>query len=405
MKPLEGIKVVEFATYVVVPLAARVMADWGADVVKIEAAVGDEWRTNGKGVNLPCDDDCNPNYAFTNSGKKFISLNLKDAEGKEILFKLLKDADIFVTNVRWASIQRLGLDYDTLHEIFPHLIYFHFNGFGYEGDYKDRPGFDSAGFWSMSGALRDIPEAGAHPMYPPSGFGDAITSHTALSGIMAALFHRTRTGEGMRLTTSLLASGLWCNFNRIIGCQERTDGTDAPVYPRRWDETTSAMSNIYECKDGRWMLIATVWPKLHTCMKAIGLGEYTTDPRFASREAVTENTIALRDLMAQAFKTKTAAELDVLLTEADSVHQELLASSDVTKLQQAWDNGYLTKAKFPGGQEYIMPNSPISFFGYERTPSQHVGGIGCDTTEVLTDLGYTAEQIQNLKDSGVAAGK
>ena len=405
MKPLEGIKVVEFATYVVVPLAARVMADWGADVIKIEAASGDEWRTNGAGSNLPIDDDCNPSYSFTNSGKKFLSLNLKAPEGKEVILKLLKDADIFVTNVRWASIQRLGLDYDTLHEMFPHLIYFHFNGFGYEGEYKDRPGFDSAGFWSMSGALRDIPEAGAHPMYPPSGFGDAITSHTALSGIMAALFHRTRTGQGMRLTTSLLASGIWCNFNHIIGGQERSDDRVPPVLPRHWTDTTSAMSNIYQCKDGRWMLLATVWTKLHTCMKALGLGEYTTDPRFATREATAQNSVALRDLFVEAFKAKTAAEWDPILTEADSVHQELLASADVSKLQQAWDNDYLTKAMFPNGQEYIMPNSPVTFFDYEHAHTQPVGGVGCHTSEVLSDLGYTAEQIQNLKDSGVAAGK
>ena len=405
MKPLEGIKVVEFATYVVVPLAARVMADWGAEVIKIEAAAGDEWRTNGAGHGLPTQPDCDPSFSFTNSGKNLISLNLKAPEGKEVLFKLLKDADIFVTNIRWGSIQRLGLDYDTLHEMFPQLIYFHFNGFGYEGEFKDRPGFDSAGFWSMSGALRDLPEAGAHPLYPPSAFGDAVTSHTALSGIMAALFHRTRTGQGSRLTTSLLASGIWCNFDRVIGTQERTDGYVPPVYPKRWEDTTSAMSNIYPCKDGRWMLLATVWPKLHACMKAIGLGEYVDDPRFATREALAENSQALRNLMAEAFMAKTAAEWDPILTEADSVHQELLASADVTKLQQAWDNDYLSMVKFPNGQEFILPNSPVTFFDSEHAHTQPVGGVGCDTSKLMAGVGYTEEQIADLKARGVVAGE
>jgi formyl-CoA transferase len=242
-------------------------------------------------------------------------------------------------------------------------------------------------------------------MYPPAAFGDAITSNTALSGIMAALFHRTRTGKGMRLTTSLLASGIWCNFNHIIGGQERSDDRVPPVLPRRWTDTTSAMSNIYQCKDGRWMLLATVWNKLHACMKAIGLGEYVTDPRFATREAAAENSVALRDLMAEAFKAKTAAEWDPILTEADSVHQEMYTSADICKLQQAWDNDYLTNVKFPNGEEYVLPNSPVTFFDYEHAHSQPVGGIGCDTTALLSGVGYTAEQIADLKARGIAAGK
>ena len=257
----------------------------------------------------------------------------------------------------------------------------------------------------MSGALAEFGEKGSKPMYTPPAFGDISTSGMALGGIMAALYHRERTGEGLRLTTSLLASGIWCNFDRVIGCQERKDDCVAPVYPKAWEETTSAMSNIYQCKDGRWMLLATVWNKLHACMQALGLGEYVTDPRFATREAVAENAVALRDLMAEAFKAKTAAEWDPILTEADSVHQEMYTSADVCKLQQAWDNDYLANVKFPNGEEYVLPNSPVTFFDYEHAHTQHVGGIGCDTTALLSGVGYTAEEIADLKARGIAAGK
>ena len=208
MKLLEGIKVIEFATFVVVPAATRVLADWGAEVIKIEAASGDEWRKQSAAYGLPCDDTCNPIFAATNSGKQFVSLNLKTPEGKEVLFRLLEDADVFVTNIRWDSIVRLGLDYETLHKLFPELVYMHFSGFGYEGPYKDRPGFDSAAFWASTGALYEISEKGSHPMYPPGAFGDTATSNCVVSGITAALLHRQRTGEGLQVTTSLYANGI-----------------------------------------------------------------------------------------------------------------------------------------------------------------------------------------------------
>ncbi len=405
MRLLEGIKVVEFATFVAVPIMTRVLADWGAEVIKVEAAVGDEWRKQGGGNNLPIEDNCNPEFSMVNGGKRFISLNLKKPEGKEALLKLLADADIFVSNIRWESIVRLGLDYDTLHAMFPKLIYFHFTGFGYDGPGKARPGFDSSAFWASSGLLYEFPEKGSHPLTAAAGFGDTVSASGALSGVMGALYHRAMTGNGIRVTTSLYANAIWCNFSRITACQERKDGRIVPVYPRTHHEANHPFINIYQCKDERWILLGAYYStRFEAIMQVLGLEEYITDERFNTEEKMYRNKSALRDLFAEAFKTKTVAEWSELLLAYDIAHQKLVNSSEVSKDEQAWANDYLTNVQFPNGEEYILPNSPVTFYGLERLPAPHAGGIGCNTTEILTEYGYIPERIQQLKDCGAAAG-
>jgi len=394
----------------VVPIAARVMADWGATVIKVEGLNGDPWRSSGRAFNLPVEADANPSFSVNNSGKQLVSLDLKSQEGKEILFKILEDTDIFVSNVRWGAIQRLGLDWDTLHARFPRLIYFHFNGFGYAGDYKDRPGFDSAGFWSMSGILNEFGERGARPVYPSPAMGDVATSGTALSGILAALYHREKTGEGIRLTTSLLASGIWCNYARVIGCQpNRSDGLTSPFeYPRMAEETNNPLNGVYGCKDGRWMLMAAAAGyagSFKKVMTALGLEQYIEDERFNTEENFRTHGGEMFHLMDDAFKTKTAKEWDKVLTEIDIIHQELLSSSDIATNEQAWANDYLTNLECPNGNTYVVPNSPVTFFGLERVHTQHTGGVGSDTVSVLKKLNYTQEQINDLLARKVIAGE
>lgn len=150
--PLEGLRVVELGTHVAVPSSARLLAEYGADVIKVESLIGDDWRRSGLNVGLCIDDFCNTVFTIQNNGKKLIALDLKTPEGKDILLKLLERADVFVTNVRMKSLQKLGLDYDTLQKAFPRLIYCHFTGYGHRGPDADRPGFDVAAFWSRVGA-------------------------------------------------------------------------------------------------------------------------------------------------------------------------------------------------------------------------------------------------------------
>ena len=406
MKPLQGIKVVELGTHVAVPTAARLLADWGAEVIKIEAAAGDPWRTHGLWNNLPIEDDCNPAFAANNSGKRFVSLDLKNPEGKAALLRILADADVFMTNIRWGGIQRLGLDYDTLHEMYPSLVYCHFTGYGYEGPDKDKPGYDMTAFWAKSGSAHEFHEAGQPPIVFPGGYGDAASSNSLLSGIVAALYHREKTGVGLRLSTSLYANGIWCNFSRVVACQEREDGSIPPVFPAPPERQLNPVGLSYECKDGEWIKFSAGYARYAiSLMRAVGLGEYAEDERFVPSPEIPKEPHLLKKLLADAFKTKTSAEWDPILMELDIPFQRLLHSGEVAKDEQAWANGYVGTLVCPNGKKYVLPNSPVTFFGADPIQSTHAGGIGCDTSAVLTECGYSNEEIQSLLDRGIASGK
>ena len=150
--PLKGIKVLELGTHVAVPSACRLMAEYGADVIKIETAGGDPWRYSGLNVNLTIDDFSCPVFTIQNNGKRLISLDLKTEGGRAVFMKLLENTDVFCTSVRMKGLAKMGLDYDTLKKKFPKLIYFHFTGYGHRGPDAEAPGFDIASFWSRVGA-------------------------------------------------------------------------------------------------------------------------------------------------------------------------------------------------------------------------------------------------------------
>lgn len=403
MRPLEGIRVVELGTHIVVPLSARVMADWGAEVIKIEAPTGDAWRTVGIFDGVPCGDGENPLYTVANTGKEMISLNLKTEKAREALYRILEDADIFTTNVRLAAIERMGLDYETLHKKFPRLIYFHFSGFGYEGPEASRPGFDSAAFFAMCGYMTDFQEKGARPMMTLGGIGDSITSNCALSGIMAALYHRERTGEGLRLTTSLYTAGMWCNFPNVVTCQ---DNYLPNLMPRVASENPNPLYEIYQCADGGWMMLATSeYAKFERTIKALGLDEVLGDERFSTQKKMQENQRILFDMISARFKQFTSDEWAVRLQEADLIYQKLTPANEVTKSEQAWANGYLDRVKMADGREAIVPTSPIKFYGWERPEITRHHNLGQDTSIVLERYGYAPEEIKEMKAQGIVKGE
>ena len=162
--PLAGVRVVELATVVAAPTTSRMLCAYGAEVVKVETLYGDEMRRAGKTELTPYEDYKNPLFTVHNSNKRLTSINFKDPEGKAALLKLIGEADVFITNVREASLRRSGLDYDTLRESFPQLIYAHFSGFGPKGPVASNPGFDSTGFWLRSGPMADWQVEGSVPL-------------------------------------------------------------------------------------------------------------------------------------------------------------------------------------------------------------------------------------------------
>jgi len=398
-KPLHGIRVVDLTTFVAAPSCCRLLADLGAEVVKIEHPRGDGWREFGMNYNPRFSHDENPVFDIYNSGKKFISVNLKNPDGKVILDRLLEKADIFVTNNRLDALQRLGLTYDDLKDRYPRLIYAVVLGYGEEGPEASSPAFDTTAFWTRSGFLRDMAPLtdDYQPISPPSGVGDTVTGYSLLAQICAALFARERTGKGDYISAGLYHHGIFTNGTMEIITQ-RPWGRD---YPKSRLEV-GPPGGAYQCKGGEWLFIANgqasvALPKM---FRMIGREDLVDDPRFTTQKARLENWDELYYIFRDAYASKTIEEWLRLGKEFDLPLVRMNHFSEVTSDEQAWANGYLEKMVCPNGETVIMPNSPIRMKSVGTLKTTPAAKVGADTVEILEAMGYTKEQIEEMEKSG-----
>ena len=405
MKPLEGLKVVELGVYLAIPGVSRLLADWGAEVIKVEAPKGDASRYTGYTLNLPSNSKCNPLFSLHNSGKKLIGLDLKTPEGMEIMEKLLAEADIFLSNIRYGGLSRLGLDYESLHKRYPRLICGYVNGYGFEGPEKDKAGFDMTSFWAKSGILNAMRDPENIPRFPPPGIGDTAAAGVVTAGVLAAVIRRYQTGEGSMVSSSLMAAGIWANYSHVTAGQDRQpeDPKGPFLTPYPFKQWRNPFYHIYRCKDERLLfLLGGSYGKILITLKALGLDDLVDDPRYADHGSMVKNSDYLYDRMIAAFIQKTSAQWEECLRPLDIPYEILATNAEVSKDEQAWVNGCLTNMCCPDGSTYIVPNSPVDFSDMEKTQTCHVGGVGTHTGEILESLGYTAEQIRQLLDKGIA---
>ena len=397
--PLAGVKVVELATVVAAPTTSRMLCAYGAEVVKVETLYGDEMRRAGKTELTPYEDYKNPLFTVHNSNKRLTSINFKDPEGKAALLKLIGEADVFITNVREASLRRSGLDYDTLRESFPQLIYAHFSGFGPKGPVASNPGFDSTGFWLRSGPMADWQVEGSFPFVPTYAFGDMATSSVLLSGILMALLGREKTGCGTKVETSLFASGIWCNSVGVVETQfERRHLNPDPFRPADPFDTT------YKCADGKWIGVYVNEYKKDKAKlaKLLGMEDILEDPRYDDIATLAESGVIVEAVKRcnEIFLTRTSAEWRELLS-ANSVSCEVVQSTcDVSRDSQAIENHYVEELEFADGLKVMMPCPPVHFSEYTRRPYEPTGEIGKDTDAVFASLGYSGEEIARLREQG-----
>lgn len=399
MKPLEGIRIVELGTHIAVPMAARLLADWGAEVIKVENTSGDLWRYYGLNIRTPISDEENPIFSVPNANKKIVSLNLKSEAGRAVLDRLLEGADAFMTNVRMKGLKSLGLDYESLSARFPKLVYFHFTGYGYNGPWAARPGFDIAAFWAAGGMIGSWTKAGTDLFAPSSAFGDATVASMAASGVLAGLMGARTSGKGCYLTTSLCATAMWYNFGDVIACQ--------PQYGMQRPAPADSTGNFnpflypYLCADGKAVYLAALeYERSYAkCLKVLEMEEYLDDPRYNTLAAYIQHSEEFTALIEQKMLTRPSYEWVERFGAADIVIQEILTGNDLAQCEQAWADGILTAVEYPG-HTTAMPNTPVKFMGEELPRTHAVGGIGCDTRAVLESLGYAAEQIDALARSG-----
>ena len=399
---LDGIRVIEHATYMAAPGAGGILADWGADVIKIEPPGGDPIR--GFFATIGTDIDVNPVFDFDNRGKRSIQLNTATEAGQDVVKRLAGSADVFLTNVRPGGLERAGLDFPALHALNPKLVYCSLTGYGLEGPDRDRPGFDVASFWSRSGAARITLPKGAEPFPIRTAFGDHITSMAAAAGICAALVKAHRTGEGQLVEASLLRAALFAlgsdlaiqlYFGRIGSTKSR-------------HEQIQPLMNFFKTGDGDWIVIVSRqgdgdWPKI---ARAFGLdGALIEDERFATAKGRRVNSAELVDLLDAGAAQYSSSELAARMDEEQLAWAPVQTLAQVASDPQAEASGAFVKVPsdtHPDG-EFQSPGSPVRFPGVDDGPKGPSPKIGEHTESVLKDIGYSESEIAALKSDGALA--
>lgn len=394
---LNGVKVIEYATYMAAPGAGGILSDWGAEVIKIEPPSGDPSRLFFSTIGTDIQD--NPVFDFDNRGKKSIIVDTTTAEGVEIVRKLVAEADVFLTNVRPGGLERSGLDYDSLSKINPGLVYCTLTGYGLEGPDKDRAGFDIASFWSRAGLANLFPPKGMEPMLLRTAFGDHTTSIAASSAINAALVQKFRTGKGQLVEASLLRTALYTIgsdfsiqlfFDRVASTKDRYE-TNVPIM------------NYFRSADDDWICIVARqgnadWPKI---CRAAGIPELADDEELKTgkgRRARSREIVEKLDAAFGAFPTSVMAErLDV----EQIAWAPVQTLAQVAKDPQVMAAGGIVETPSRSGGTYKSPASPARFPGVDDGPKGPSPTPGEHTRMTLAALGMSGEEIDDFYTRGI----
>jgi crotonobetainyl-CoA:carnitine CoA-transferase CaiB-like acyl-CoA transferase len=384
MGPLDGVRVVEVGVWVAGPSAGGIMADWGADVVKVEPPSGDPMRTMFAALGYR-DDMANPPFALDNRGKRSMVLDLQQPSDHDIFDRLLDRADIFLTNLRPGALERLGLDAASVSERHPRLVYGSVTGYGLTGEDRDRPGYDVGAFWARPGIARQVVAPDEPPASVPAGFGDHITGMATVAGMLAALRERDLTGRGGLVETSLLRTGMY-TMGWELGIQ-LVFGKLAPKARR--EESPTPLVNCYRAGDGEWFFLIGLEADRHFpgVSRAIERPDLPQDPRFASARDRRRNSREFIALLDAAFATRTLAEWADRFDREDVwwAPAQLLAEV-VTDAQAAAAGGFVEVDDGHGGT-FMAVNSPVRFHGQIDSRRPPAPRLGQHTEEILAELG------------------
>lgn len=394
--PLDGIRVVELGVWVAGPGAGGILADWGADVVKVEPPEGDPSRT----FQAMLGGDVNAVFELDNRGKRSIALDLSDERGVEVVHRLLADADVFLTNIRAAALDRLGLGPDAVRERHPRLVYALLSGFGQEGPDADRAGFDIAAYWARAGIAESLRAPGGPLPFQRAGMGDHSVAMTGAAMISAALVGRVRTGEGRFVSTSLLRQGAYTiGFDVNVALML---GRTLAVGVR--EAMHSPTVNNYTAGDGRAFWIVGLdgdrhWPPL---ARAVGHPEWIDDERWADGRG---RAINGRELIAEldaVFATRTLDEwAEAFEAEPDLFWSPVNSIEDLLADAQFHAAGGVVAVPDEQGAKAMLA-TPADFDGVPPAPRWRAPHLGEHTGEVLAELGLAADEVASLVDGGVA---
>jgi crotonobetainyl-CoA:carnitine CoA-transferase CaiB-like acyl-CoA transferase len=398
-----GVRVVELAQFVFVPAAGAILADLGAEVIKIEEPKqGDPYRT------LKINDgrqtaSANLSMELNNRGKKSMAIDLKSAEGREVFLRLVASADVFLTSIRPDAIERLGLGVQALRRHNPKLIYVRGNGVGFQGPEANRPGYDASCFWARGGFADVLRPAGHEsPINPRPALGDHAGSTNVALGIASALFRRERTGEPSVVDVSLLSTAMW-----ILSADIVLSGV--PGYGERVAKsnvTRQPLTRAYPCSNDRWIQLMFLdperyWPEL---CRRLGRADLSKDPRFASVDLRAENGLELYDILAAAFSQRTAREWGDAFAHWDAPWEFVQSIAEVMEDPQAQANGYLFDVVVSDGTKVKLVAGPVTIDGSAIPADPRRAPLkGEHTLELLREVGIEDEILEGLQRGGIIA--
>jgi formyl-CoA transferase len=401
---LQDITVIQTATVLAGPMAARLLADWGAEVIRVERPAGGDLsrqlaRAMVGGGPIPSNID----YVSENinRNKKSMTLDLSQANGKQILHRLLEKADVLLANFRPRELVKFDLTYDILSELNPRLIVANLSGYGRHGPEQNLPGYEGISFFSRAGIMHTLQIPGMAPPQYPIGMGDFSTGMTLAYGIMLALFVRERSGVGQEVDAALFNSGMYALSNDIAG--SLVSGQDRDKVAR--EDVVNPLAGYYETQDQRWVRIGMVQPDLYWSRfcQAIARPDVEHDPRFATFDPRIENHDALFEILVAVFKTRSYAEWKTRLTEAGLPWGPVQNLPEIIHDAQARANDMFLPMHHPEHGRMEVVNNPIRLSKTQLAPLQPAAPLGQHTAAVLLAHGYTQADIDRFRDEGAIA--
>jgi crotonobetainyl-CoA:carnitine CoA-transferase CaiB-like acyl-CoA transferase len=395
--PLAGVRVVEVASHVFVPISGAVLAEWGADVIKIEhPETGDPYRGLVTAGLHKLHQGVDSAFQGANRGKRSVAIDLKHPDGRALLSRLVSECDVFVTNLRADTRRRLRLDVDDIRGDNPNVIYVRGTAFGPKGPDAGRGGYDAGAYWARTGMghLFTGPDA-AWPAGSRPAFGDVVGGLTIAGAISTALYRRATSGETSVVDVSLVASGLWQIQMDVV--HAALEGpAERPRPANRYDFPNPLMLP-YRTSDGRFVSLQMLsperyWPDLCT---AIGQPEKATDPRFASIDARRENRAECIEWLEETFAERTFDEWRKVLADFEGEWVPVQSPHDALSDPQVVANRYIATVDV-SGVRIPMVTAPVQFDEQESTPTR-APEHGEHTETVLLDLGMSWEEIGELK--------
>ena len=395
----EGLKVIDCASFIAGPAAATIMADFGADVVKIEPPEGDPYRTLSQYPGYPATLHNYP-WDLDSRNKRSLVLDLKKVEGQAVLYRLVSQADVFITNLPLPVRGRLRIGHQDLLALNARLIYASLTAYGETGPEADKTGFDATAYWARSG-LQDLirPDHTAPPSRAVAGLGDHPTAVALYAAIATALYRRERTGRGGHVSTSLLANGVWANAVQV---QAQLSGVVYPPRPPR-ASAPNPFGNVYRCRDDRWLNLVMLneAKQLPPLLEALGQPRLLADARFATQAARRANNVELIAVFDLAFAAHDLAEWRHRLDAVGITFGVTGTLSDIPDDVQMRAAGVVVPFD---GAEGLTVSNPIRLDGMAEPVLRSAPALGEHSVEVLKDAGFSDDDIAALKANGAVPG-